>query len=275
MADLGVGIGFAKSLVSKDSFEFAKRFYRRGEDLSPLSFREVDVASVSLYGLLALLDRFGGAEEGIARVYRLRGFGYRSLSRLRSRLDSMSERMRTLTVFLSYPGVSSISFEKFSSWLMMTSQGHSKAKVSIQSLRDLILGVVKAIDPTKDRDWQTFRPKHGPFGHDTTGLYDVKHWRIDTIEADIQSLLWPAQREINETLHESDLSWDKLPWNTVSGEPTLEDLDLFIDQIFKYEQEASMIQTDYPMAVRREESPPLKLPTKILRYWLRFSKARK
>jgi len=29
------------------------------------------------------------------------------------------------------------------------------------------------------------------------------------------------------------------------------------------------------MAIRREDSPPLKLPTKILRYWLKFSKARK
>jgi len=275
MADLGVGIGFAKSLVSKDSFEFAKRYYRRGEDLSPLSFREVDVASVSLYGLLALLDRFGGAKEGIARVYRLRGFGYRSLARLRARLETMPERMRTLTVFLSYPGVSSISFTKFSSWVTMSSQGHSSAKVNLQSLRDLILQVVKVLDPTKDRDWQTFRPKHGPFGHDTTGLYEVKHWRIDTVQAEIQALLWPSQLEINETLHESDLSWDNLPWDSVSGDPTIESLDLFIDQVFRYEQEASMIQADYPMAIRREDSPPLKLPTKILRYWLKFSRARK
>lgn len=275
MADLGVDIGFAKSLVSKDSFEFAKRYYRRGEDLSPLSFREIDVASVSLYGLLALLDRFGGSEVGIARVYRLRGFGYKSLSRIKSRLESMSERMRTLTVFLSYPGVSCISFDKFSSWVQMTSQGHSAAKISLQSLRDLVLEVVKVLDPTKDRDWQTFRPKHGPFGHDTTGLYEIKHWRIDTVQADIQSLLWPSQREINETLHESDLSWDKLPWDSVSGDPSVESLDVFIEQVFRYEQEASMIQADYPMAIRREDSPPLKLPTKILRYWLKFSKARK
>jgi len=275
MADLGVGINFAKSLVSKDSFEFAKRYYHRGEDLSPLSFRELDVASVSLYGLLSLLDRFGGLEVGIARVYRLRGFGYKALSRIKSRLESMSSRMKTLTVFLSYPGVSSISFDKFSSWVLMTSQGHSAAKVSLQSLRDLVLEVVKMLDPTKDRDWQTFRPKHGPFGHDTTGLYEVKHWRIDTIQAEIQSLLWPSQLEINSTLHESDLSWDKLPWDSVSGDPTIESLDLFIEQVFRYEQEASMIQTDYPMAVRREDSPPLKLPTKILRYWLKFSKARK
>lgn len=275
MADLGVGIGFAKSLVSKDSFEFAKRYYRQGEDLSPLSFRELDVASVSLYGLLSLLDRFGGLEVGIARVYRLRGFGYRSLARLKARLETMSERMRTLTVFLSYPGVSSISFDKFSSWVTMSSQGHSSAKVSLQSLRDLVLEVVKMLDPTKDRDWQTFRPKHGPFGHDTTGLYEIKHWRIDTIQADIQSLLWPSQCEINETLHESDLSWDNLPWDSVSGDPSIESIDLFIEQVFRYEQEASMIQTDYPMGIRREDSPPLKLPTKILRYWLKFSKARK
>lgn len=273
MADLGVDIGFAKSLVSKDSFEFAKRYYRRGEDLSPLSFREMDVASVSLYGLLMLLDRFAGSEVGIAPVFKLRGFGYRALSKLTSRLDTMSERMKTLMVWLSYPGVSSISFEKFSSWVLMSSQGRSATKVDLQSLRDMVLKVVKALAP--DRDWQTFRPKHGPFGHDKTGLYEVKDWRIDTIAADVQSLLWPSQCEINEKLHVSDLEWDNLPWDSVSGVPSLESLDLFIEQVFRYEQEASMIQSDYPMDIRREDSPPLKLPTKILRYWLRFSKARR
>lgn len=57
MADLGVGINLVKSVISKDSFEFAKRFIHKGVDLSPVSFKEMDVASKSLEASVALFDR--------------------------------------------------------------------------------------------------------------------------------------------------------------------------------------------------------------------------
>lgn len=42
MTEIGVGIGLAKSLISRNGvLEFAKRFYVRGQDCSAISLREV------------------------------------------------------------------------------------------------------------------------------------------------------------------------------------------------------------------------------------------
>lgn len=58
MKDLGVGINLVKSVVSKDTFEFAKRIMHQDSNLSPVSFKELDVASLSLEGALLLFNKF-------------------------------------------------------------------------------------------------------------------------------------------------------------------------------------------------------------------------
>lgn len=58
LSDLGVQINLVKSVVSTTSFEFAKRFVHKGVNLSPVSFKEMDVASANLDGALTLFSRF-------------------------------------------------------------------------------------------------------------------------------------------------------------------------------------------------------------------------
>jgi hypothetical protein len=58
MKDLGVGINLVKSVVSTTSFEFAKRFIHKGQNLSPISFKELDIAGASLEGAILLLSHF-------------------------------------------------------------------------------------------------------------------------------------------------------------------------------------------------------------------------
>lgn len=58
MKDLGVKINLVKSVVSKDTFEFAKRIIHKDSNLSPASFKELDVASLSLEGALLLFNKF-------------------------------------------------------------------------------------------------------------------------------------------------------------------------------------------------------------------------
>lgn len=58
MKDLGVDINMVKSVVSKDTFEFAKRIIHRDSDLSPVSFKELDVASLNLEGAMILFNKF-------------------------------------------------------------------------------------------------------------------------------------------------------------------------------------------------------------------------
>lgn len=58
MKALGVKINLTKSVVSKDTFEFAKRIIHKDSNLSPASFKELDVASLSLEGALILFEKF-------------------------------------------------------------------------------------------------------------------------------------------------------------------------------------------------------------------------
>lgn len=109
MADLGVGVNLIKSVVSHDSFEFAKRFYHKGVNLSPISFRELDLAGASLEGAILLYAKFAGEKARIAPLVRFRGYGYRALGSLTKRLEDLPGHLRFLIVFLSMPGISSIS----------------------------------------------------------------------------------------------------------------------------------------------------------------------
>jgi hypothetical protein len=109
MEDLGVGINLVKSVVSTDSFEFAKRFYTKGVNLSPVSFKELDLAGSSIEGLILLYSRFAKDPGRIAPIVRLRGYGYRTLGSLTKRLEDLPRHLRFLIVFLSMPHISSIS----------------------------------------------------------------------------------------------------------------------------------------------------------------------
>jgi len=109
MEDLGVGINLVKSVVSTDAFEFAKRFYAKGVNLSPVSFKELDLAGSSIEGLILLHSRFAKDPGRISPIVRLRGYGYRTLGSLTKRLESLPRHLRFLIVFLTMPGVSSVS----------------------------------------------------------------------------------------------------------------------------------------------------------------------
>jgi hypothetical protein len=109
MEDLGVGINLVKSVVSYDSFEFAKRFYTKGVNLSPVSFKELDLAGSSIEGLILLHSRFSKDPGRISSIVRLRGYGYRTLGSLTKRLGELPRHLRFLIVFLTMPGISSVS----------------------------------------------------------------------------------------------------------------------------------------------------------------------
>jgi len=109
MEDLGVGINLVKSVVSTDAFEFAKRFYAKGVNLSPVSFKELDLAGSSIEGLILLYSKFAQDPRRISPIVRLRGYGYKTLGSLTKRLESLPRHLRFLIVFLTMPGVSSVS----------------------------------------------------------------------------------------------------------------------------------------------------------------------
>jgi hypothetical protein len=99
MDDLGLAINISKSVVSVNgSFEFAKRFIVRGQDVSPLSFRELDVSMLSLDAMVLMLRRFGGKNWKLSNLFRIHGFGFHATARLAGKISLMSPRMRLAIV---------------------------------------------------------------------------------------------------------------------------------------------------------------------------------
>lgn len=102
---IGVEIGLAKSLVSaRGTFEFAKRTYFQGQDVSPVSLQESVVALRNLSALMELVKKnlkFGRIK--VSSVARFAGFGYRNLARLQT-IWKVGNRLGRLSAFLHQPG---------------------------------------------------------------------------------------------------------------------------------------------------------------------------
>lgn len=95
MQELGVGIGLAKSLVSRNGvLEFAKRYYVRGEDCSPVPLAELAVAFFSGMAGLEFSRKYGCSFSRFASVL---GYGYRVKARL-AMLSHLPKRLRNLAV---------------------------------------------------------------------------------------------------------------------------------------------------------------------------------
>lgn len=146
---IGVDISFAKSLVSRNgSFEFAKRFYLRGSDCSPVSMREAAAAVSSLDGLYALLERVGTLVTP-SGVLAFLGFGYKVRGGLMKPLAKVSKVTSVTLRFLAMPGKSSISFSSWSQWVMMTAiHSHSELPSSFEPMISYLSEQVRKV-PTR------------------------------------------------------------------------------------------------------------------------------
>lgn len=95
MGEIGVEIGFAKSLVSrKGALEFAKRYFILGVDCSTVALREVAASIISMTAGLEFVRKYG---LGIGRYLSVCGYGYRVKARL-AVLLSLPSRVRNLAV---------------------------------------------------------------------------------------------------------------------------------------------------------------------------------
>nr|UJQ92471.1 MAG: putative RNA-dependent RNA polymerase [Mitoviridae sp.] len=104
----GITIGLAKSLISSNgTFEYAKRFYYRGEDASPLSAREYWVALGSLPSFIELIQRAKSVNTQVRLSDAIRSYskGYRVVGDLTKRLvDLGNTRSANFLAALFFPG---------------------------------------------------------------------------------------------------------------------------------------------------------------------------
>jgi hypothetical protein len=107
LREIGVEYGLAKSLISSTGgFEFAKRTFAKGKDVSGISLLAVGVAKADHAVLEQILTRFGVSGtlmETLRRASKVLGYGHRSIARLPAVLKTRS-RLQGLAILLSRPG---------------------------------------------------------------------------------------------------------------------------------------------------------------------------
>jgi hypothetical protein len=104
----GIKIGLNKSLISSNgTFEFAKRFYFRGVDASPVSIREYWVALGNLPSFIELVARAKRVRQNLRISDAVRSYskGYRVVGLLTQRLAKLGNtRVANLITALLLPG---------------------------------------------------------------------------------------------------------------------------------------------------------------------------
>jgi len=107
LQEIGVEFGLAKSLISSTGgFEFAKRTFAKGKDVSGISLLAVGVAKADHAVLEQILTRFGVNNtlmETLRIASKVLGYGYRAIARLPAVLSKKS-RLQGLAILLSRPG---------------------------------------------------------------------------------------------------------------------------------------------------------------------------
>lgn len=92
MQEIGVEVGLAKSLVSPrgETLEFAKRFFYKGQDASPLSFLELAVSRLTLPGMAELALKW---DLSYASVLSVLGYGYKVKGAMNQSYDRLTGRL--------------------------------------------------------------------------------------------------------------------------------------------------------------------------------------
>lgn len=109
MQEIGVKIGFNKSIVSGNlSLEFAKRFFYRGEEVTPLPLVGIACGWLGVTGVPEVLkasEARTGRLPSLFCILRSMGLGFKVSSRAAtSRLMNLSKRARSIVLLITRPG---------------------------------------------------------------------------------------------------------------------------------------------------------------------------
>jgi hypothetical protein len=113
-----VAIGAHKSLESRNgsTFEFAKRTFLNGENVSMVPFAEFVVGRQSLAGLLELIKKYSLT---LGQTLSVLGYGYKAKANASKRLFSMPKRLRNYIV--TFYGPAGPAYAGLKGWLTMRS----------------------------------------------------------------------------------------------------------------------------------------------------------
>jgi hypothetical protein len=279
MKEIGVKIGFNKSIVSGNlSLEFAKRFFYKGEEVTPLPLVGIACGWLGVTGVPEVVkaseDRTGTLPS-LFLVLRSMGLGFKASSRAAtSRLSDCSRRARSIVLLLTRPGAISKwaarnvwDWYKQDRFCQVRPTHPSWGAPVIESVRSRIA----AVDLVKIRKslFEAFRGFHlDPAYGDVDGLWD---WYQDTV---VDAYRAPMVDTVNEFDAIRHRVLESSPIETVgAGE------ELFILSMFQALDTIEALAARLPTKVNvlrsldavQQRGPRVRVP-KTLRMWKKVNK---
>jgi len=230
MTEFGVKIGFHKSIISSNSsLEFAKRFYYKGEEVSPLSLAGISVGWLGpgfVPEVLAACEAKLGVEIPLYQVARYVGVGFKAASAASARVLTGLPRILSSTLLLLLrPGAPRGAASLLDWYLAVTMTGNTRAKVRVSDeekiftliwseVVDSVLGpALKRVRSVVDNLFipntgKKTLPRQGhPMGDAFTKEYT--RWFKSVIRPRFISKFTSAIDQAGEILREAKKAWDR------------------------------------------------------------------
>lgn len=147
-----VDINLSKSVLSRNgSFEFAKRFFYKGNDVTGISFKEMSVAYFDIRGLIQLINRISTFRNPrISELLSFLGHGYKALSKINGKFSRMGKGMRKALMLLSYPGMRFSKLDNVSEWISSIKFNKPNRTIWSKSSIDILKFELSGISTSKD-----------------------------------------------------------------------------------------------------------------------------
>lgn len=261
VVELQVKIQETKSLVSDNgTFEFAKKTFVRGVEVSPVSLKGFQAALRNLPVMEGLLSALPGVHSyRLKDVARALGFGYKVLGSLQSALAKRS-RIQGLIIFLTRP--SGILGESWLRWLSQETwliQGGLPTQASVDSIYKQ-MGIWAS-----DRLIKMIASRRDAFSRDSAKGGWIPTLQFPTralFDVYVELVLHPISRDLDDRLNEIEtllLRWKK------RESVTLDEFNIFMVELEGIMGEIDLMPSSPRVARRSEEKAPV--GSSILKLW--------
>jgi hypothetical protein len=193
MKEIGVDISIHKSLVGRDSLEFAKRVLVRGSWVTPIPLREAALASIYVPALVELVHRLADYRPRLSSIAKALGFGYKAISRLSRPVYRLSGRLQGLVLALYAPSTVPYGTEDWVSFFRLVGPEGAldlRYPAVLESARTMVDRVLEAIHRQSEKLsllGETFMSFYlaepGKPGTFVVGLGDASPWDEQSLYA--------------------------------------------------------------------------------------------
>lgn len=263
---IGVEVGLAKSLISERGvFEFAKRTFRVTDEgllvnLSGISLDALGACITDPSVAESILEhtRVRGPKEGLIRIARVLGYGFRARSHVNGFLAGMNSRLLGLAILFTRP--SALFGRPFSEWVRLVTietvgvLSDERLSALMDSVRQRLLGTARRLAETRARALFEWKNPIDSEGKPLSNVLGVPHMvRTDSpkhsmflAEWVFKPLIEIATRDYSELV--SDLSlWEQ--GETSEGNFSLDEIYTSIDRLVR---ELQSVDTEVNLFVRRQ-----------------------